>query len=167
MHYDFDKDIRDGDVAEKRVMDMFLQKCDSITSFDHNNDNRYDWKISLDNGRCVTVEVKNDIRSRETGNFAFETRCRGKESGVNVTVADLFVMYCGEGGEEHAYCFRTCYLKKIVDEWDLKTVAGGDVGRDGKPVTEMVLVPKRMLSGSYSDIAKMEKVDLNGFSLKQ
>lgn len=167
MHYNFSQDLDDGDEGEKRVMDMLSSKCDGIVSSEHNNDNRYDWRIGLDNGMDVTVEVKHDLMIGDTGNFAFETKCRGKASGVNVTVADLFVVYCHERGEEHAYCFRTEWLKKMLATWDLQTVLGGDIDRYGNHVVEMVLVPKRMVRGCCNDIAGMEKVDLRRFSMKK
>ena len=164
MHYDFNQDIADGEEGENRVARLLCDKCDAIISVKHNDDNRYDWEIGLDDGNSFTVEVKNDMLIGSTGNFAFETRCRGKDSGVNVTQADLFVVYCHEDDKEHAYAFRTEYVKKLVKSGRYFLVKGGDRDMQGNPVTEMVLVPKNDVRKDMSDITVKTSIDLRKFA---
>ena len=164
MHYNFNQDIVDGEEGEKRVASLLCDKCDAIISVKHNNDNKYDWKIDLDNGDSITVEVKSDMMIGRTGNFAFETRCRGKDSGINVTQSDLFVVYCHENNKEHAYAFRTEYVRNLVKYGNYSLVSGGDKDKDGNPVTEMVLVPKDDVYRDMSDITVKASIDLRKFA---
>jgi hypothetical protein len=164
MHYNFNQDIIDGEEGEKRVAELFCEKCDAIVSVRHNEDNRYDWEFGLDDGNSVTVEVKNDFMIGRTGNFAFETKCRGKASGINVTQADLFVVYCHERNVEHAYAFRTGYVRELVNGGSYSVVSGGDKDKDGNPVTEMVLVPLDDVYHDMSDITVKTKIDMRKFA---
>ena len=164
MYYNFNKDIADGDEGEKRVAELLCEKCDGIVSVEHNNDNKYDWKIVLDDGNFVTVEVKHDLRVGDTGNFALETKCRGKDSGVVVTQSDLFVIYCHINEKEHAFAFRTSFFKQILNDWELSKVKGGDVNRDGEPVTEMVLISRMLIKKRACDIVEKDKIDLKKFA---
>lgn len=162
MHYNFNKDIVDGDEGEKRVAEVLCEKCDGIVSVTHNDDHKYDWKLDLDDGNSVTVEVKHDLEIGRTGNIALEVKCRGKESGVSVTQSDLFVVYCRINEVEHAYTFRTPFLKRIVKEWGTKK--GGDIGKDGQQVSDLVLIPKLYLKKQYCDLFKMDRIDLRKFA---
>lgn len=160
MNYDFRKDIVDGENAEKIVADMFRQKCSDIATIDFNKDNRFDLLIRLKNGKSVTAEVKYDQMIQDTGNFAFETFCRGKSSGLDVTLADLFIVYCKDN-KEHAYTFKTDYLKRMVHNGGFSKIHGGDVNSKGESVTEMVLIPKRYIIDNASDLAERESISLD------
>jgi hypothetical protein len=171
-NYNFQQDLVAGKAAEKRVLEILSKKCDGIVDAKPNDDYRYDWKIRLDNGMDVTVEVKNDAQIETTGNFAFELRCRGKASGVNVTTADMFVVYCHENGEEHAYYFKTDWLKNMILTWNCPIVRGGDTDEFGNPVVDMMLVSKKRLLDIYNrpiyeDIAAMERFDLRKISMEK
>ena len=164
MHYEFSKDIKDGEEGEVRVAEMICSKCDGICSVEHNDDIRYDWKFGLDDGNSITVEVKNDKMIDKTRNFAFEVECRHKPSGVIATQSDLFVVYCNVDDNEHAYAFKTDFLKRICESGAYKTVQGGDKDGYGNPTTKMVLVPKDRVIKSAADIAERESIDLRKFA---
>ena len=167
MHYNFNKDIVDGDEGEKRVAEIMCGKCDGIVSVAHNNDSKYDWRFDLDDGNFVTVEVKHDLEIGRTGNIALEVKCRGKESGLSVTQSDLFVIYCHIHGVEHAYAFKTSFLKKILNEWDdIDPKKGGDLQKDGQRVSDLVLIPLKIVVKDCCDMVKKDSIDLKGFAEK-
>lgn len=157
MNYNFSQDLEDGTKAEKRVAELFQTKCKQIVSVDYNHDYKYDLRLTLDDSRSFTVEVKCDYLLQRTGNFAIETKCRGKASGINVTQADFFVIYTS--GPEHAYTFKTDHLRKLAADPKYRTVSGGDRNKQGEDTTEMVLIPK-CLTSNYRDITEMEEIDL-------
>lgn len=143
----------DGAKAEKRVAELFLTKCKQIVAVDYNHDYKYDLCFTLNDNHSITVEVKNDFLLHRTGNFAIETSCRGKPSGINVTQADFFVIYTNY--PEHAYTFKTTYLRELSQDKKYHTVIGGDNGN----TTTMVLIPKCLIS-SYRDIVEMGEIKL-------
>jgi len=160
MNYDFKKDIIDGENAEQTVADMFRRKCKDIDTIDFNKDNRFDLLIKLKNGKSLTAGVKYDQMIQETGNFAFETYCCGKAFGIDVTLADLFIVYCKDD-VEHAYTFKTDYLKRMVHNGGFHKVHGGDVDANGNSVTEMVLIPKRLIIGNAKDLTACNEINLD------
>ena len=153
MNYNFSQDLIDGAKAEKRVAELFQAKCKQIVAVDYNHDYKYDLRLTLNDNRSITVEVKCDFLLHQTGNFAIETSCRGKSSGINVTQSDFFVIYTNN--PEHAYTFKTDYLRELVKDKKYHTVIGGDNGN----TTTMVLIPKCLIN-SYRDIVDMEEIHL-------
>jgi len=98
------------------------------------------------------VEVKRDLKSDETQNFAFEFEFKGEASGLTSTKADLWVM----ADSQKFYIFSTERLKDFFREnWEhVKKVKGGDSG-DAK----MILVRKFQIS-NQSFCASFKRGDL-------
>jgi hypothetical protein len=55
------------------------------------NDNRFDLKVKKDN-KEYKVEVKQDFTCFNTNNVGIEYSCRGKDSGIMVSKADMLIM---------------------------------------------------------------------------
>lgn len=162
MNYDFNKDVIDGEIAERTVACMFLMKCNDIMEITFNKDYRYDILMKLKNEKRVTAQIKSDFMIQNTGNFAFETECRGKPSGVEVTQADLFIVYCKDNHQnEHAYTFKTDYIKHLIHNNTYRTVRGGDKDINGNAVTKMVLIPMRQIINNARDIVMLDKINFN------
>lgn len=92
-HYDFNKDLTDGNEGENKVIEHLKKFGGTLLS--KNNDNRYDIVIER-NGKKIKYEIKTDIfckPSYDTGNIFVEVQCRGKKSGIMVSEADWFVTY--------------------------------------------------------------------------
>jgi len=92
-HYNFRKDLNDGEQGELIVIEQ-LKKLGG-TLLEQNKDNRYDAIIER-NSKKVKYEIKTDVycnSMKDSGNMFIETECRGKQSGINVTQADWFVYY--------------------------------------------------------------------------
>lgn len=159
MNYNFSQDIIDGENGEKRVADLFQYKCPQITSITYNKDCRYDLVLNLNDQRIITVEVKTDYFLHKTGNIAIENKCRGKDSGINVTQSDLFVIYNKTRFKEHVYVFKTSWLKNAILSPFYKRVIGGDI-KQGQPVTEMVLIPLILIPNKYVDLMERKEIKL-------
>jgi hypothetical protein len=83
-----------------------------------------EWDMVISAG----VEVKYDLQAPQTGNFAFEFRCRGTPSGLSTTKALFWVLCTSEGAWEA----EVSTLKKWVKDYGtdkngkLLVVRGGD-----------------------------------------
>lgn len=88
----------------------------------------------------VKVEVKRDFLASETGNLAIEYKCRGKLSGLSVSLADWYAFFLGgdEYKDEVIVLIKTDRLKKIVKKVYNKNkqkIMGGDDN-----LSEMILI---------------------------
>jgi len=140
MHYDFNKDVLDGEAGEHEFVEMLTRKLSGNPKFTKINASireKYDWEAVWPDGNRVTFEFKNDIKSAETGNVAIETWSRGKDSGLNITTADYFGIKVGTAG---LYIIPVSRLRMmIVAGLQVRKVVGGDRGSN----TEMVLFSVR------------------------
>ena len=86
------------------------------TLLSKNNDNRFDAIIER-NGKISKYEIKTDFFCKptyDTGNIFVETECRGKASGINVTIADWFVTYYINLNE--IWYIKTKDMLKLIEE---------------------------------------------------
>ena len=132
-HYSFEKDIFDGQQAEREAIEK-LKTYFSITDdadFEICDTNEYDIRIVSKN---LTFEVKNDLMAAKTGNVAIEYESRGKNSGINATQAD-FLIYKFTG---LFFLIKTETIKEELFEKHnfFRNVTGGDTGS----FTKMFLV---------------------------
>ena len=136
-HYNFHKDLKDSKKAEHEYY-TYLWSLANTQDVVFNNDNKHDLLRTLTNSPIeLTYEVKDDKYSKRSGNAAFETRCRGKPSGITVTQAHWWVHKCydSEDGSSFFLKFNTEQLKEYVLDNGLLKV-GGDKGSN----THMYLV---------------------------
>lgn len=118
----------------------------------YNQDNKFDIDLAKAEVRehtlgallaGSTVELKTDYLALETGNVAVEFRCRGKASGISVSIADYHVFELHDGDRTLSYIVvATDELKHIARKfYELgRTAKGGD-----DRLSEMVLVPVEAL----------------------
>ncbi len=112
-HYDFKKDLNEGNKGENLVIEH-LKKLGS-TLISKNNDNRFDALIER-NGKRIKYEIKTDVfckPSFDTGNLFVEVECRGKASGIEVTEAEWFVTYYKHLNE--IWYIKTQDLKDLIE----------------------------------------------------
>jgi hypothetical protein len=90
---------------------------------------RYDYDVRII-GRAPwgenynrTVEVKNDIISKRTGNAAFEWKCKGKPSGLSVTKAFYWLHIVRHNGQFMFLIDTVDNIKRLVRELKHKTVS--------------------------------------------
>ena len=111
----------------------------------------------------ITIELKRDFKSDNTGNFAFEYECFKKKSGLAYTTADYFVVV----DKDNFYFFEVNDLKTFLrDNWNyIRKVEGGDSN-----ASKMALVRKNDIVGrKFCCIINKNNPDLSllSFYLKQ
>lgn len=149
-HYEFTKDLQQGDVGEKWFVQYLQQRGAKI--LERNKTNAYDIRATYLYTRRVesTFEIKTDVYPKNTGNLFVEFECRGKPSGIRVSKAEWFVTIFPLLGE--VWIIRTDTLKNIIYENQLKTTEqSGDEGSN----TRGYLVPRN----AFRDKFKVIRID--------
>jgi hypothetical protein len=134
-HYNFKKDIIDGEEGEKFVTECLCKTFDA-TLISDNKTNTHDVLIefpireeSIWSGR-LSLEIKTDVLvkpEKDTGNMFIEYECRGKPSGIEVTQSDVFITYFKNLGE--LWAIPTKNLKELIATYKFRTVGNaGDRG---------------------------------------
>ncbi|MCC6723641.1 MAG: hypothetical protein IT258_03975 [Saprospiraceae bacterium] len=127
-HYNFKKDLVDGQAAELEVAQRLMARLGiPADDIEHSTSKGYDLKII---SKGWTFEVKNDLMAHQTGNVAIEYESRGKPTALAATTAEFWVYkFAGQ-----FFAFRTETLKrKIFEEKQyFKAVTGGDAGSNTK-----------------------------------
>lgn len=130
--YNFNDDIIVGEEGEQVVLNDLIKKGGEFIKF--NKDNKFDLLLSVKVPKKVKYEIKTDVfckPNNDTGNMFIEFECRGKQSGIEVTEADWFVMYYKYLNE--IWYIKTEELKKLLYYNDFKiTSFSGDEGSNTK-----------------------------------
>ena len=89
-HYNFDDDLAKEKLVTKQVK-KFLENS-GYEILEDNHDNRYDLKVKyLKSDKETTIEIKENIFCKISGNVAVECACRGKPSGIETTQSDYYL----------------------------------------------------------------------------
>jgi hypothetical protein len=128
-NYDFDLDLPIAKKTEKQVA-QFLVDNAGMTFLGECDNNAYDLQMQSNDGRIVTIEVKEDFTCQRTGNVGVEYECRGKPSGISVSKADLYLYKVHQPNlRKGLYVISTKKLKKMIDDGLYhRVVNGGDPG---------------------------------------
>lgn len=119
----FWKDLETGKQAERLFADIMKTKygakeVEFNTSKDKAILKEWDVKVTDKNGTTVTCEIKNDVLSNTTGNFAIEYWGTTSASGINATTAMYWVML----SNNVFYVFQTDKLKEYISKNRFKSV---------------------------------------------
>lgn len=112
---DFYKDLETGKEAERLFAEIATVKL-GATQVKFNTSNKKEvlreWDIKYTNteGKEVTFEIKNDLLSTSTGNFAVEFWGTNHASGIDATTANYWVILSGA----KFYIFKTKDLKQLI-----------------------------------------------------
>lgn len=133
MHYNFNKDLQDGQRAEREAIEKLQIHFPEISDFRQSNTKDFDIEGIVD-GQPITFEVKNDLMAHQTGNVAIEYECRGKTSGLAVTTANFWIYKF----DNTFFLFETNILRErlFAEKKYFRKVTGGDEGS----FTKMYLV---------------------------
>lgn len=134
-HYNFRKDIIEGEEGEKYVTTCLCETFDAKL-VSNNKTNSHDViiefpekKDSMWSGTLI-LEIKTDVfinKTRDTGNLFIEYECRGKPSGISVTTSDIFITYFKNLGE--MWAIPTKKLRELLTQHKFRTVGNaGDKG---------------------------------------
>lgn len=113
----FITDLAVGKEAEEQLVQTLSSTYPHFSDFQYNTSTdlqqlkKYDFTFTGNTG-SYSVEVKHDVKSSTTGNFAFEYLYKNKPSGINSTEADFFAIKSGD----QFYVFKTSELKKRLLE---------------------------------------------------
>jgi hypothetical protein len=143
MHYEFRKDLKDGESAEDEVAILlrpYLEEDGCYMLMEDKAKKTHDLRYVHNAEPDFLVEVKWDQYSKKSDNIAFEFECSGKPSGIATTGARLWVYKYWE--DDWAYrAIETKRLKEYLcldgSQIKFRIVKGGDEHR-----ARMVLVPK-------------------------
>lgn len=114
MHYDFEKDLQDGEWGEKRIATYLKSKDFNILDFNKNN--KYDILVEK-YGRKKKIEIKTDYKDK-TGNICIEFESRGKPSGVSVSESDYYFNYFPNINE--LWMIKTYELKNLIEDLKIR-----------------------------------------------
>jgi len=151
-NYNFKEDIHIGEAGE----DIVVADLESLglQFVSNNKDNKHDI-LMVKNGKDIKYEIKTDvwcvpsttvklpngnlipIKAKDNGNLFIEFECRGKPSGIEVTMADWFVTYFKHYGE--IWYIKTSELKTLLENNNFEVSEfSGDAGSN----TKGYLVPR-------------------------
>lgn len=113
----FKADLKTGQEAEKQFAECAekeLQATNIIfnTSTDVTELKKWDLKYTNTSGNEVTFEIKNDVMSSTTGNFAVEWYGSFDYSGISTTTANYWVIL----SNAKFYIFKTTELRKLIKD---------------------------------------------------
>lgn len=98
-HYNFYNDAKEErmmkEYMEKKGIDvLFISEALGVevveSEWMKGNFPDYDQRVTLADGKVITIEWKMDRRCIGTGNIYFERQCRGKPSGIMTTKSDYW-----------------------------------------------------------------------------
>jgi hypothetical protein len=156
-NYDFNKDLVIGNKGEDVVLNDLISLGAKVL-VKRTDNNKYDFMVSK-NGKNITYECKTDFFP-DTGNLFVETKCRGKESGINVTKADWFATYFTYSKE--IWYIKTSDLKDLIESVPhKKTTNAGDKGSG----TEGYLINKAKFKNNFIIRKAQSNLDSTNLSL--
>ena len=123
---EFYKNVEKYKPNEKKAAELL---CDILN--DNNyllNDNKF-YDIEFINKK-IFIEVKTDMRVKETGNFFIEYKYKNNDSGINISIAQFFCL----STDNQYYLIPTYILKKLIINKQTRFI--------GKLFKEGYLVPK-------------------------
>jgi len=128
VNYNFKKDILVAHRTEKEIA-LYLENRYGAKIISFENTNKYDIKAEIRN-RTITFEVKEDFICKTTGNVGVEFKCRGKDSGISVSLADYYIykLHTSSYGIQYVL-HKTDVLKDMINNrLYSRIVNGGDKG---------------------------------------
>ncbi len=127
-NYNFQKDLP---IAKKTELDIAkaLENRYNAKILGIENTNKYDILASVA-GIICTFEIKEDFTCEKTGNVGVEFSCRGKASGIEVSLADFYIykLHTALHGIQYVI-HKTVEIKEMIKRKSyFRIVNGGDIG---------------------------------------
>lgn len=155
-YYNFRKDLPIAKKTEQEVAELISRLYDAtIIAFEDTN--KYDFKASI-KGKEITFEVKEDFTCETTGNVGLEFSCRGKPSGISVSMADYYIYKLHTKNYGIQFVIHPVKrLKKMIEEEQyFRIVNGGDKGSNS--MNYLFKYDTFVKTGKILPIDKIEKV---------
>lgn len=111
----FTADLATGQQAERDFATVVQREFNATdikfnTSLDVSELRKWDLSYCNRSGNRLTFEIKHDLLSTTTGNFAVEFFGRYAASGIDATTADYWTILSGD----KFYIFKTTQLKELI-----------------------------------------------------
>lgn len=112
-HNDFYENLEFAQRGEEEVAKALSEQFADFEVIEFNNDKACDIIASI-GGERITIEVKEDVRVKDTGNVVIECESRGKPSGIMTTQADFWVFRLHLETGVVNYLFKIKDLKQAI-----------------------------------------------------
>ena len=115
----FEERLKIGNTAEDIISKLLFDKYNDITTERQDEKNRFIMRHDITTQSARKIEVKHDLRFKQTGNIFIETNNKlGEKSGLKITTASewFFIL------DNLIYSIKTKQLKKIIKNKDLKFI---------------------------------------------
>lgn len=137
-HYNFRKDIVDGEDGEKTVIAYLTSKYQG-KMLSENKTSSHDVILELSDNpfgkNKVSFEIKTDLMitpTNDTGNMFIEYQSWGRPSGIVVCSAEWFIYHLKHFSE--IWCIKTKKLLALYESGNYRSVQGGDKGSDTRGI---------------------------------
>lgn len=116
----FKEDLNFGELGEQYVCDVLTNQGWHKLCGSHGK--RYDGVYKSPSGLVVKIEVKNELRYKDSPNAFIETSCNGVPSGVSATQAHVMIHLFGDKIRVH----HTEWLRWLLIDSKFRRVQCGD-----------------------------------------
>ena len=168
----FRSDLKAAEITEEDVAGMLVHSVINAVCHEKVLDevrSLYDYSVTVGrraNAVQYLFEIKDDLKSGETGNFAVEKARWNKDgdyekTGINVTTADYWAIKIWKTGVEGVYLIPTAVLRHFIMFEDNRLVEGGDDKRTHMYLFDVVLLVEH---GLRLDLAAKDSIVLRKFS---
>ena len=131
-NYNFVADLQRADYVEQEVA-IYIQKNYETDGIERCSDNRYDLWINFVKDGPRKIEIKEDLLCAHTGNIAVEFEGRGRPSGIQTTISDLYIYVIRYRNYSRYLALPIKTLRRAIAEQAYFTVVtGGDKGSGTK-----------------------------------
>lgn len=136
----FGPDVNVGEWGEYDMSRFLQHKGFEFIEQTKGNDNRYDLVMGYKNN-SYTYEIKTDVYEKDTGNIVIEFECKGKPSGINVTIADYFTTFFPFLGE--VWNIKTSELRNLISNYELPIFGNKKEAGDPGSKTKLYVIEKK------------------------
>lgn len=112
-HNNFYDNLEYAQAGEEEVAELLTRKFKDFKLKDYNDDKECDLIADV-GGREVKIEIKEDVRTKDTGNVVIECESRGKPSGIKTTTADFWVFRVHTNDGIRHLLFKIKDLKQAI-----------------------------------------------------
>lgn len=133
MHYNFSEDLNIAKKTEKEISKKLTEWYDikTIKFGDNSDGDLYCYFPKTDEKEWV--EIKEDFKTKETGNAVLEFESRGKSSGIEATKAKYWIYKIHNTDGVEYWAFTRKGLNNLKNSKShIRIVSGGDKGSNTK-----------------------------------
>ncbi len=114
-HNDFYENLEFAQNGEACVASLLCGRFKDFKLVGYNDDNKYDIVASVGD-KMVNIEVKEDVRIKDTGNVVIESESWGKPSGIMTTQSDFWIFRWHLGDSIQHWLYRTSNIKEAITD---------------------------------------------------